>query len=113
VLDHVSFPLGFARYQPQTCLKPGDHFPTKPELALVLIQQLLALGLRCDGVLADTVYGENATLSNALHQLGLRSVVAIRSRHGVWREASQRIRTTPTPWRPFERVCADGSRHER
>jgi SRSO17 transposase len=111
VLDHVTFPLAFALYKPKTCLKPGDRFQTKPELALALIQQLLALGFRFEVVLADTVYGDNSTFINALYHLGLRFVVAIRSNHGVWMEANQRIRTTP--WRAFERVFSDGSSQER
>jgi hypothetical protein len=57
------------------------------------------------------VYGDNATFINALYHLGLRFVVAIRSNHGVWMEANQRIRTTP--WRAFERVFSDGSSQER
>jgi SRSO17 transposase len=111
VLDHVTFPLAFALYTPKTRLKPGDRFQTKPELALALIQQLVALGFRFEVVLADTVYGENATFMNALHHLGLRFVVAIRSTHGVWMEARARIRTTP--WRPCARVFANGSSQER
>jgi SRSO17 transposase len=111
VLDQVTFPLAFALYKPKSCLKPGDRFQTKPELALALIRHLLALGFRFDVVLADTVYGENATFINALHQLRLRYVVAIRTTHGVWMEANQRIRTTR--WRPFERVFSDGTSQER
>ena len=111
VFDHVTFPLAFALYKPKTRLKPGDRFQTKPELALALIQQLLALGFRFEVVLADTVYGDNTSFINALHQLGLRFVVAIRSNHGVWMDARERIRTTP--WRTFERVFADGSSQER
>jgi SRSO17 transposase len=111
VLDHVTFPLAFALYKPKTCLKPGDRFQTKPELALALIQQLLALGFRFEVVLADTVYGDNAPFINALHHLGLRFVVAIRSNHGVWMDDRARIRTTR--WRAFERVFADGSSQER
>ena len=111
VLDHVTFPLAFALYKPKTRLKPGDRFQTKPELALAFIQQLLALGFRFEVVLADTVYGDNATFINALYHLGRHFVVAIRSTHGVWMEANQRIRTTP--WRAFERVFSDGSSHER
>jgi len=62
-------------------------------------------------VLADTVYGDNATFINALYHRGLRFVVAIRSNHGVWMDLRERIRTTR--WRPFERVFADGSSQER
>jgi SRSO17 transposase len=111
VLDQATFPLAFALYKPKTRLKPGDRFQTKPELALALIQQLLALGFRFEVVLADTVSGDNATFINALYHLGLRFVVAIRSTHGVWMEANQRIRTTP--WRLFERVFAAGISQQR
>lgn len=111
MLDNVSVPLACARYKPKTCLKPGDVFRTKPELALDLIEQLLALGLHFDVVLADTVYGEHHGFVSALEQLGVHYVVAIRSTHGVWMDARQRIRTTP--WRPFERVFSDGSSQER
>lgn len=111
VLDTVTVPLGCALYKPKTCLKPGDVFQTKPQLALALIEQLLADGFRVAVVLADTVYGERSTLVNALSQLGLRYVVAIRSTHGVWMETRERIRTTP--WRAFERVFTDGSSQQR
>jgi SRSO17 transposase len=111
VLDHVTFPLAFALYKPKTCLKPGDRFQTKPELALALIQQLLEFGFRFEVVLADTVYGDNATFINALYHLGLRFVVAIRSTHGVWMDTRERIRTTR--WRAFELVFSDGSSQER
>jgi SRSO17 transposase len=72
-------------------------------------------GFRVDVVLADTVYGERSALVNALvnalDQLGLRYVVAIRSTHGDWLDARERIRTTP--WRAFARVLTDGSSQER
>lgn len=71
---------------PVTSSRPSLSF------ALALIEQLLAHGYRFAVVLADTVSGEHATCLNAQHQLGLRSVVAIRSTHGIWMEANQRIR---------------------
>jgi SRSO17 transposase len=111
VLDNVTFPLAFALYKPKTCLKPGDVFQTKPQLALGLIEQLLAVGLSVAVVLADTVYGESGAFVSALEQRGLRYVVAIRSTHGVWMEAHERLRTLP--WRAFERVFADGSSQPR
>ncbi len=111
VLDNVTVPLAFALYKPKTCLKPEDVFRTKPELALDLIQQLLALGLQFEVVLADTVYGERHAFVSALDHLGLQFVVAIRSTHGVWMDARARIRTTP--WRAFERVFSDGSSQQR
>jgi hypothetical protein len=93
------------------CLKPGDHVQTTLELARALIEQLLARGFRCAVVLADAVSGENATLIHALHQLGLRDVVATHAHQRVGMEAKHRIRTTR--WRPCARVFTAGSRQER
>jgi SRSO17 transposase len=109
VLDTVTFPLAVALYKPKTCLKPSDVFQTKPQLALELIEQLLAVGLSVEVVLADTVYGESGAFVSALEQRRRRYVVAIRSSHGVWMDAHKRIRTPS--WRAFERVFTDGSSH--
>jgi SRSO17 transposase len=111
VLANVTVPLAYALYKPKTCLKPGDVFRTKPELALDLIRQLLAFGFSFDVVLADTVYGEHHGFVTAMDQLRVHYVVAIRSTHGVWLDVRERIRTTS--WRPFERVFADGSSQQR
>ena len=83
VLDTVTFPLACALYKPKICLKPGDVFQTKPQLALELIEQLLAVGFSVEVVLADTVSGESGAFVSALEQRRLRYVVAIRSSHGV------------------------------
>jgi hypothetical protein len=48
------------------------------------MQELHARGLQFSLVLADSLYGESGEFTAALHQLGLRYVVAIRSSHVVW-----------------------------
>jgi SRSO17 transposase len=55
VLDTTTFPLRFRVFQPESRLKPGDGSKSKPQLALALIEELLALGLRCSVVLADSL----------------------------------------------------------
>jgi hypothetical protein len=47
----------------------------------------------------------------ALHRLHLPYVVALRSHQGVWLLPGQRVRQTR--WRPFERVCTEGSSQQR
>jgi SRSO17 transposase len=111
VLDTVTFPLAFRLFKPKSRLKPDDVYKSKPQLAIELIQELTALGLRFSVVLADSLYGESGAFISALHRLGLRYVVAIRSNHGVWMFPGQRLRRTR--WRPFERVFTDGSVEQR
>jgi SRSO17 transposase len=111
VLDTLTFPLAFRLFKPRSCLKPGDIYKSKPQLAIELVQELLARGFTFSVVLADSLYGESGEFVAALHRLGLRFVVAIRSNHGVWMFPGQRLRRTR--WRPFERVFTDGSSEQR
>ncbi len=111
MLDTTTFPLLFRIYKPQTRLKAGDGYKTKPQLAIAIIEERLALGVRFSVVLADSLYGESGPFIAALHRLHLRYVVAIRSNHGVWMLPGQRVRQTR--WRPFERVFTDGSTEQR
>jgi SRSO17 transposase len=111
VLDTTTFPLLFRIFKPQTRLKAGDVYKTKPQLAIEIIEELLALGFRFSVVLADSLYGESGAFISALHRLRLQYVVAIRSNHGVWMRPGQRIRQTR--WRPFDRLFTDGSTQER
>jgi SRSO17 transposase len=111
LLDTTTFPLLFRVFKPQPRLKPGDVYKTKPQLAVELIEELLALGFRFRGVLADSLYGESGSFISALHRLGLQYVVALRANHGVWMLPGQRIRQTR--WRPFARVFTDGSTEQR
>jgi SRSO17 transposase len=111
LLDTTTFPLLFRIFKPASRLKPGDVYQTKPQLAIAIIEELLALGFRFSVVLADSLYGESGPFIAALHRLGLQYVVAIRSNHGVWMLPGQRIRQTR--WRPFARVFTDGSSEQR
>lgn len=111
LLGTTTFPLLFRVYKPASRLKSGDVYQTKPELAVELIEELLALGFRFSVVLADSLYGESGPFVSALHRLGLQYVVALRSNHGVWLGPGQRVRQTR--WRPFERVFTDGSSDQR
>jgi SRSO17 transposase len=111
VLGTTTFPLLFRIFKPQTRLKAGDAYKTKPQLAIEIIEELLRLGFRFSVVLADSLYGESGPFISALHRHHLEYVVAIRSNHGVWMLPGQRIRQTR--WRPFERVFSDGTTQPR
>jgi len=111
VLGTTTFPLLFRIFKPESRLKPGDVAKSKPQLAVEIIEELLALGFRFRVVLADSLYGESGPFISALHRLGLQYVVALRSNHGVWMLPGQRIRQTR--WRPFVRVFTDGSTEQR
>jgi hypothetical protein len=84
---------------------------SKPQLAIALVEELLALGFRFSVVLADSLYGANSGFIRAWHRHHLEDVVAIRSNHGVWMLPGQRIRRTC--WRSFERVFTDGTSQQR
>jgi SRSO17 transposase len=111
LLGSTTFPLLFRIFKPQSRLKPGDVYKTKPQLAMEIIEELLSLGFHIRVVLADSLYGESGPFISALHRLGLQYVVALRSNHGVWLLPGQRIRQTR--WRPFERVFTDGTSEQR
>lgn len=111
LLGSTTFPLLFRIFKPQSRLKPGDVYQTKPQLAMEIIEELLSLGFHVRVVLADSLYGESGPFISALHRLGLQYVVALRSNHGVWLLPGQRIRQTQ--WRPFERVFTDGTSEQR
>jgi SRSO17 transposase len=111
VLDTTTFPLLCRVFKPESRLKPGDVAKSKPQLAIEIIEELLARGFRFRVVLADSLYGESDPFIAALHRLHLQYVVALRSTHGVWMLPRQRIRQTR--WRPFDRVFTDGTTEQR
>jgi hypothetical protein len=110
-LGTTTFPLLFRLFKPETRLKPGDVYQTKPQLASEISEELLAVGFRFSVVVADRLYGASPEFIGALHRLHRPYVVAIRSNHGVWLLPGQRVRQTR--WRPFARVFSDGSSEQR
>jgi SRSO17 transposase len=111
VLDGVTFPLAFSLYKPKSRLQEGDVYQSKPQVAVELVQQLAALGVRFSVVLADSLYGESSDFTSALSRLGVPYVVAIRSNHGVWTTKGERQRQTR--WRAFDRTFSDGTTERR
>jgi SRSO17 transposase len=94
-----SMPLDWALYLPQAwsgdiarCRQAGVPAPavfrTKPELALDLIDQLLAWGLRRQLVLADAGYGNSTEFRHGLARRGLQYIVGVESHTAVWEQSS-------------------------
>ncbi|BDM78731.1 DDE transposase [Acaryochloris marina MBIC10699] len=108
VVEHMTLPLMFRVYKPKSRLQSGDVYHSKPEIAVSMIDELLAHGCQFDLVLADSLYGESgSTFVSHLQALQLPYVVAIRSNHGLWLPKEQRVRCNR--WRAFEHVFSDGS----
>lgn len=111
VVDGITVPLNFRVFKPQKRLQEGDRYHSKPQLAIELIQELQQRGFSVAVVLADSLYGESSEFINALSNLDLKYVVAIRENHGVLMPAGQRIRYTR--WQLFDRVFDNGESEVR
>jgi SRSO17 transposase len=111
LLATTTFPLLFRVFKPQSRLKAGAVYKTKPQLAVEIVETLVARGFEFRVVLADCLDGESPEFISALHRLKLPYVVAIRSNHAVWLLPGQRVRQTR--FRPFERVFSAGSSARR
>jgi len=105
-----SMPLDWALYLPQAwigdiarCRQAGVpapmRFRTKPELALELLDQLLAWGLQRQPVLADAGYGNNSEFRAGLVRRGLQYMVGVESTTTVWESPISPVK----PRRPIAR----------
>ena len=111
-IEGITLPLMFEVYKPKERLKKEDKYLTKPEIAAGIVRKLLGMGLKIAVVLADSLYGEGGTnFIDALYELKLHFVVAIRSNHKVLLLPGQKI--TSNRWRKFERVFSDGKKEIR
>jgi len=45
VVDGITYPLMFKIYKPKSRLNEGDTYKSKPQLAVEIVRELLALGL--------------------------------------------------------------------
>jgi len=80
-------PLGVKPYRPASRLPKGrkdPDFHTKPDLAWQLIAEARTAGIPFRLVVADSVYGENATLEAKLFAAQIPYVMGLRPSHGTW-----------------------------
>ena len=59
LLGTTTFPLLCRLFKPESRLKAGDGYTTTPQLAIEIIEELVARGFRFSVVLADSLYGES------------------------------------------------------
>ncbi len=100
VVKGITYPLMFKIFKPKKCLKQGDKYQTKPELAIKIIREVRAWGLKIKLVLADSMYGESGDVIAVLEQLKLQFIVAIRSNHTVLMPPGSRKRYNR--WKAYE-----------
>ncbi len=106
LVEGITFPLTFEVYKPKERLEAGDTYQTKPQIAAGMIRELQKSGFKFKLVLADSLYGESeSNFISVLNELKLSFVMAIRSNHGVWLPAGQRVRYNK--WRKFDRVFSN------
>ena len=83
VVNGITYPLMFKIFKPKKCLKSGDKYKTKPQIAVEIIQELKVWRFKIKLVLADSLYGESRDVISCLEKLQLEFIVATRSNHGV------------------------------
>lgn len=122
--ERVYYPLHIEPYEPASRLPGGKKDPafrTKPQLAVRLVDKALEAGIPFRAVVADSVYGQNATFEGELWAAGLPYVMSIRPSRGTWapaedahtpKDAAERLRwrspKEPGDWTAVERHFRDG-----
>lgn len=105
VYENITFPLVFKIFKPKGTLKENDTYKTKIELASSIVSELIEFGFKIELVLADSLYGEASSFIRTLDKHNLPWVLAIRSNHGVWLSAEEKVRANK--WCKFERTFSD------
>lgn len=111
ILEGITFPLLFKVYKPRQRLKENEKYKTKPQLAIEIVKELIALGFKFKIVLADSLYGESGDFIEVLNENQLNFVVAIRSNHSVLMPSGWRVRYNR--WKKFDRVFSTGDKEIR
>ena len=111
VIEDVTFPLLFKIFKPRSTLKSGDKYKTKPELAVEIIKEVLALNFKIELVLADSIYGESPTFVEALNQLKLSYILSVKSNHVDWLKSNEGV--TYGEWQKISRIFTNGEIERR
>ncbi len=82
-------------------------FRTKPEIARAMIARALDVGVPCNWVLGDEVYGADRRLRMMLEGRGQPYLLAIRSNETSWGRSS-RARSASTRRRRWPKPCRRG-----
>jgi hypothetical protein len=122
--ERVYWPLAVEPFTPKQHFAGGSSDPayrTKPQIALELVTQAVAQGIRFRAVVADNFYGENEGFRSGLHRLGIGYVLALKPSHAWWapvgtinsvaeaaRAAPWDGPDTPGAWQRVDRTFRDG-----
>jgi len=110
--EGMTFPLMSKVYKPESRLKEGDEYQSKPEMAIELIRELVDKGFKIGRVLADSEYGESySNFISEIEELNIEYAVSIRSNHGVWLEKGEKVRYNR--WRKFDHINWEGKKEVR
>jgi DDE superfamily endonuclease len=124
--DQLYFPLAVEPYTPKHWFAQGSADPafrTKPQIALALITRAVAAQVAFRAVVADSFYGENHELRNALLERRIPFVLALQPSHTWWHPidtlgalgelalaAGWQSANEPGAWQAVERTFGDGHR---
>jgi SRSO17 transposase len=122
--ESLYYPLAVEPYTPERWFAAGKADPafrTKPQIALELIDQALAVAWPFRAVVADCLYGEHHGFTAGLRQRGVPYVVAHKPSHAWWAPADAVgavwevaaaggwvSPAQPGAWVPVERQFRDG-----
>ena len=105
--EGITFPLINKVYKPESRLKEGEEYESKPEIGMKIIRELLGKGFKISRVLADSEYGESHNnFVREIEELGIEYAVAIHSNHGVWLKEEEKVRVNQ--WRKFDHINWEG-----
>lgn len=120
---HITAPVAGQLYLPESWTRDRDRchgagvpsevpFTTKPELALSLIEGVLADGVEAAPVLGDAVYGDNASFRQRLRQMGMEFFLQVDpGKHRGWSEPVEtqlkRTRRHVSPGAPESRTLTE------
>lgn len=122
--ESVYYPLHVQPYTPAHYFgrgKADPKFRTKPQIALELVQQAVAMQLPFRAVVADCFYGEHEEFKQGLHELQVGYVLALKPSHAWWHRVDELGSlwevanastwdepTQPGDWQAVQRVFRDG-----
>ena len=123
--EQVYYPLDVIPYTPAGWFASGQRDPafrTKLTIAVELVKQAVAWHWPFKAVVADSFYGEDATVRGSLQQLKVGYVLALKPTHSWWHaqnepgsldevaRATPWRATKPGAWQVVDRVFRDGHR---
>jgi SRSO17 transposase len=121
--ERVYYPLTVEPYTPTSWFEQGQNDPgfrTKPRIALALIEEAVAHGVPFRAVVADSFYGENDGLRQALIARDVGYVMALQPSHSWWHtegslgavwevaQAAPWTAQAPGEWQAVKRHFRDG-----